>query len=161
MWRGCDLEAVKRVWAEELADFTKEELAAGLDACRQLEWPPTLPAFMKLCRPPLDYERAFFEAVEQMRLREAGQDRWSSPAVYWAAAKLGADLSAHPYDAIKNRWNAALDEAIEGVRSGKLPGEVPKRMDALPAPGKCSVPPEIARQRIAEIRQMLAAKMAA
>jgi hypothetical protein len=151
-------------WAEGFIEegITFAEIKRGLEECRRrFDWPPSFAEFLKACRPPLDYERAFFEAVEQMRLREVGQDRWSSPAVYWAAAKLGSDLSAYPYEAIKNRWRATLDEAIDGVRTGKLPCEVPKRMDALPAPGKCSVPPDVARQRLAEIRQMLAAKMAA
>jgi hypothetical protein len=149
-------------WAEGLAEegITFAEIKRGLVECRRrFDWPPSFAEFLKACRPAPDYEAAFLEAVEQMRLREAGQDRWSSPAVYWAAAKLGADLSAHPYEAIKNRWRAALDEAIEGVRTGKLPGEVPKRMGSLPAPGQCAVPPEVARQRLAEIRQKLAAKM--
>jgi len=159
MWRGCDLQVVKRVWAEELAGYRGEELAAGLQACRALEWPPTLPAFMRLCRPAPDYERAFEEAVEQMRRREAGEDRWSSAAIYWAAARLGADLWAHPYQSIKGRWKAALDDAIEAVRAGKLPAEVPTRRGALPAPGQCAVSPEVARQRLAEIRQRLAENM--
>jgi len=161
MWRGCDLEAVKSIWAQELAGFTKDELATGIAACRGLEWPPTLPTFMKLCRPPLDYERAFNEAVEQMRRRETGEDRWSMPAIYWAAVKIGTDLRALPYASLKGRWQAALDEAIDGIRSGKLPAEIPQRHNALPAPSQCSVPPEIARQRIADIREMLARKMVA
>jgi len=114
---------------------------------------------MKLCRPALDYERAFLEAVEQMRKRETGDDRWSTPAIYWAAVKLGSDLSAYPYQSIKGRWQAALDEAIEAIRTGKLPAEVPKRREALPAPGQCIVPPEVAKQRIAAIRDMLTRKM--
>jgi hypothetical protein len=155
MWRGCDLQDVKRVWAEELADMSSEELARGVSACRDRKFPPTLPEFRELCRPAPDYERAFAEAVEQMRRRESGEDTWSSAAVYWAAAKIGSDLSAYPYQAIKGRWRTALDEAIEGVRTGKLPAEVPKRRDALPAPGQCTVPREVARQRLAEIRRRL------
>jgi hypothetical protein len=161
LWRGCDLEAVKAVWANELAGYSRDELARGIAACRTRDWPPTLPEFMKACRPPLDYEHAFLEAVEQMRLREAGEDRWSTPAVFWAAVKLGSDLSAYPYQSIKGRWKAAIDEAIDGIRAGKLPAEVPKRRETLPAPGQCSVPPEVAKQRLAAIRGMLAAKTGA
>jgi hypothetical protein len=109
----------------------------------------------------LDYERAFLEAVEQMRKREIGEDAWSSPAVFWAAIKIGSDLRAYQYTAIKARWQAALDEAIEGVRTGKLPAHAPKRRDALPTTGRCSVQPEVARQRIAEIRAFLEARMLA
>jgi hypothetical protein len=161
MWRGCDIESVKSIWAQELSGFTKEELAAGIAACRNLEWPPTLPTFMKLCRQPLDYERAFMEAVEQMRKRETGEDRWSKPAIYWAAVKIGNDLHAYSYASLKGRWHAALDEAIDGIRNGKLSTEIPIRRDALPPPGQRTTPPEIARQRLAEIRQKLAEKLAA
>lgn len=150
---------VMRTWAEDLADMSRDELTRGVAACRDRKFPPTLPEFRELCRPALDYERAFAEAVEQMRKREAGEDSWSTPAVYWAAAKLGVDLRVHPYQSIKGRWHAALDEAIEGIRTGKLPAAVPQRRESLPAPGQCSVPPEVAKQRLAGIRDMLARKM--
>lgn len=153
-------ERVKRSWAEDLADLTRDELARGVSATRDRKFPPTLPEFRELCRPALDYERAFIEAIEQMRRRETGADTWSTPAAYWAAVKVGGDLRAYPYAAIKGRWAAALDEAIEEIRTGKLPNETPPRREALPAPGQCSVPPEVAKQRLAGIRDMLAAKMA-
>lgn len=150
---------VMRSWAEDLADMTRDELTRGVSACRDRKFPPTLPEFRELCRPALDYERAFIEAVEQMRKRETGDDEWSTPAVYWAAVKVGGDLRAYPYPSIKGRWMAALDDAIEGISTGKLPADVPQRREALPAPGQCSVPPEVAKQRLANIRDMLAQKM--
>lgn len=152
-------ERVKRSWAEDLADMSRYELSRGVSACRDRKFPPTLPEFRELCRPALDYERAYIEAIEQMRKRETGGDNWSIAAVYWAAVKLGSDLSAYPYPSIKGRWMAALDDAIEGIRNGKLPAAVPQRRDALPVPGQCSVPPEVAKQRLANIRDMLARKM--
>jgi hypothetical protein len=151
---------VMRTWAEDLADMSRDELARGVAACRDRKYPPTLPEFRELCRPSIDYEQAFLEAVEQMRKRATGEDVWSTPAVYWAATKLAGDLQAHPYASLKGRWQAALDEAVQSVRTGKLPAEVPKRRDALPAPGRSIVPPEVARQRLAEIMQQLTAKMA-
>ncbi len=150
---------VMRSWAEDLADMSRDELARGVSACRDRKFPPTLPEFRELCRPALDYERAFLEAVEQMRKRETGADTWSTPAVYWAAVKVGQDLRAHPYAMVKGRWAAALDEAIDAVRTGKLTNEIPPRHEALPTPGQCSVPPEVAKQRLARIRDMLAGKM--
>lgn len=159
MWRGCDIEGVKQVWATELGDCTRDEIARGVAACRTRDWPPTLPEFLKLCRPPFDPERAFIEAVEQMRRREFGQDAWSHPALFWAAVKLGGDLRAYPYPAIKGRWQSALTEALDGIRSGALSAEIPPRREALPAPGQTSVPPEIARQRIAAMRDALTRKM--
>lgn len=160
MWRGCDLNGVKQVWATELGSYSREEIARGVASCSTRDWPPTLPEFLKLCRPAIDYERAFLEAIEQMRKRESGGDAWSSPAVFWAACTLGSDLRAHPYQSIKGRWQAALDEAIDGIRTGRLPAEVPPRMVSLPAPGQTSVPPEVARRRIATMRDSLARRMA-
>ena len=48
---------------------------------------------------------------------------------------------------------------MDGVRTGKLPSEIPPRMTALPAPGKTTVPPEIARERIAQINAILYRKL--
>lgn len=158
LWRGADIEHVKRVWAEELSDYTRDEIARGVAACRSRDWPPTLPEFLKLCRPAMDYERAFIEAVEQMHKRGSGADRWSSPAVYWAAAELGKDLSVYPYAHIAKRWQAALDEAGSRVASGDLPAEIPPRREALPAPADVTVPPEVARKRIRAMLDSLAAK---
>ncbi|AEV24608.1 hypothetical protein Dsui_0188 [Azospira oryzae PS] len=152
---------VMRTWAQDLADMTPDEVTRGVNACRDRKFPPTLPEFRELCRPALDYERAFIEAVEQMRKREIGEDKWSCAAVYWAGCKLGCDLRAHPYHAIKGRWHAALDDAIQGIRDGSLPDVVPQRLEALPSPGTTSVPPEVARERLAAIREQLTAKMAA
>lgn len=152
-------ERVKRSWAEDLADMTRDELVRGIGACRDRKFPPALPEFREMCRPALDYERAFIEAIEQMRKRETGADEWSTPAVYWAAVKVGGDLRAFHYTAIKGRWQAALDDAIDGIRTGKLPAAVPPRREALPAPGQCSVPPEVAKQRLAHILDMLSSKM--
>ena len=152
----------RQAWAEGFAEegMTMAEIKRGIAECRRLfDWPPSFPEFVKACRPALDYERAFIEAIEQMRKRETGGDEWSTPAVYWAAVKVGGDLRACPYPSIKGRWMAALDDAIEGIRTGKLPADVPQRREALPAPGQCSVPPEVAKQRLANIRDILARKM--
>lgn len=161
MWRGCDLAGIKQVWAAELGDYSREEIARGVASCRTRDWPPTLPEFLKLCRPAIDYERAYHEAVEQMRKREDGADTWSTPAVFWAACKLGGDLRAHPYHAIKGRWAAALDAASQDLAAGKLPAEIPERRVALPAPGQISIPPEEAKRRLSAMSEMLARRMTA
>ncbi len=109
-------------------------------------------------RSAIDYERAYVEAVEQMSRRDRGSDHWRLPALFWAACKLGRDLLAYPYRAIEVRWRVALDEAIADVRRGKLPGTVPPRREAPPASGNIVVPPEVAKQRLANIREMLAHK---
>ena len=52
LWRGSDIENVKRTWAEKLGGFADrpEALKAALDACDDKPWPPTLPEFIGLCR---------------------------------------------------------------------------------------------------------------
>ena len=158
-WRGCDLGEVRAAWSIALADYSGEEIARGLDACRLRDWPPTLPEFARLCRPPIDHEGAYHEAVEQMHRRKAGSDRWSNPAIYWAAVDIGGDLMSRSYPEIRSRWQAALDRAVEGVRSGELPAAIPPRHDALPAPGRQTTP-QVAAQHLTEIKAMLSRRPA-
>jgi hypothetical protein len=159
MWRGCDLAEIKRVWAAELGAFSREELARGADACRTRDWPPTLPEFLKLCRPALDYERAWLEACEQMARRESGEDRWSTPAVYWAAVRIGRDLQALPYSAMKTRWATALDFAECDIRCGRTPNMVPAKLMELPNSGGTMVSRDEARRRLDEIKTKLGEKL--
>lgn len=52
-YAGLDVTAneVVEEWASELAGFTEAEIRRGLDGCRTLKFPPTLPEFSALCRP--------------------------------------------------------------------------------------------------------------
>ncbi len=148
----------REAWAEAFDEegLTLDEVKAGIVTCRKLyDWPPSLPEFLKACRPAIDPERAFIEATEQMRLRDAGKDRWSSPVVYWAAASIGQDLRNFPYQAISKRWAAALDFAEKRIRSGELPNEVPIRRESLPAPGRQSVDAEQAAANIAKLHEII------
>ncbi|MGE4370808.1 MAG: hypothetical protein AB7E12_14135, partial [Burkholderiaceae bacterium] len=52
-WEGLDPEEMQQAWAEELGGYSGPELSRGLDACKQKPWPPTLPEFMTMCRPPI------------------------------------------------------------------------------------------------------------
>jgi len=114
-----------------LADLSRDELARGMAACRESKYPPTLPEFRSLCRPPVDFEAAFVEAVQQMRLRDTGEDHWSSPAVFWAAATIGSfDLRNATWGALEKRWKKVLQAELNK-------GEwqpIPARALALPAP---------------------------
>ena len=38
-WRGCDMEIVKADWAEVLADYSVDEICAGVAGLRTLSWP--------------------------------------------------------------------------------------------------------------------------
>lgn len=132
-WRGCNLQRVKAVWAEELGGYSRDELAAGVAACLTKDWPPTLPEFLKLCRPHVDFTAALLEAVEQMARRESDSDRWSHPAIYWAAVKIGSyELSRKTVKELELEWRKAFSDQLA---IGHWP-EIPKRAPALPAPGQ-------------------------
>lgn len=150
--RGDDvgIENAKRVWAEELADMTPAEIKRGLSAA--FKFAPACDEFRAACRPPIDYDAAYFEAVEQMRARERGEDVWSHPAIYWAAAAVGQfDILSCAYQHIKARWAKALD--IELAR--RAWPQIPPRMAALPAPGRTTVSTEQAAENIARLKAML------
>lgn len=137
---GVDPAAVKEQWAAGLAGFTGEEINAGIEACRANRFVPDLPEFRARCRPSLDYEAAYIEACEQMRYRrstikaEQQRERWSHPAIFWAAAEMGDDLTGYAYQLARVRWKIALDAAHARIRAGELPEKVPPRAEALPAP---------------------------
>ncbi len=132
-WKGCNLANVKVVWAEVLGGYSREELAAGVAKCLSRDWPPTLPEFLKLCRPPIDHHAALIEAVEQMALRESDRDQWSHPAIYWAAVKIGAyDLSRKTLKDLEPEWRKAFGDQLA---LGQWP-EIPWRLPALPEPGQ-------------------------
>lgn len=52
-WRGTDVAAVKRTWAEKLASFSDDPACFGRALAEVLEghpFPPTLPEFIDICR---------------------------------------------------------------------------------------------------------------
>ena len=126
-WRGVDIDDMHAVWGNKLAKYTAAEVTTGIHACETLKWPPTLPEFLALCRPPMEPERAFYEAVEQMARRATGDDEWSRPVIFHAAARIGGDLKTLPYIALKYRWEAALKAAQRDLDAGRV-GEVPPRV---------------------------------
>lgn len=148
---GIKRDRVRQAWAEELAEYSGDEIATGLHACRSRTWPPTLPEFLLLCRPLNDPRADWVEACEQMALRlRDGSDIWSRSQVYWAAVAIGAhDLHTLAYDQAKARWQRALDNAKSAP--------IPPVHAALPEPGQQSVPREVALQRTAELAEKVAA----
>ncbi len=130
-WAGVPLDVMVDAWVDGLEGYALPEVAAGVTACKALKWPPTLPEFLLLCRPPTDYEATFHEATQQMALRERGRDVWRSPLLYWAAQRIGPDGRAMAYPVVKARWKLALDYCMADAADGRLP-PVPVRPLALP-----------------------------
>lgn len=146
MWRDIDIETVKSTWAQELGKLSRDEVARGANALMAQEWPPTLPQFIKLCKPSVDAVAAYYEAVNGVVAREHGNlGEWSHPAIFWASVKIGAfDLKHQTYSQIKTRWEAALSEEM----AKNAWSAIPKPMIALPAPAAASK--EVAERYIAE-----------
>ena len=123
MWRGSDVAMVKELWAQELGKLTRDEVTKGAQALMTLEWPPTLPQFIKLCRPPLDAQKAFVEALNGLVARDRGEvGVWSHPAIFWATTRIGAfDMKNSTYPQIMGRWQAALEDELAKKEWTEIP----------------------------------------
>jgi hypothetical protein len=155
-WADTPPSIMEEVWRAELQGFSKSEIEAGVAACRKLNWPPTLPQFVKLCRPDIDAEFAWKIAGEGMRARENGEmGNWPDPCIYWAASRFGPfEVLNEPLAKHRVSWIAELDRARNQQAKGLLP-EIPQPRKALVAPGKAITPREEARKRIRELRDKL------
>lgn len=148
------VENWRSAWASGLEEegISPAELKCGLSACqRRFEWPPSFAEFVAACRPAVEPEVAFGEAVMQMRRREDGADAWSHPAIFWAAVTVGEfDLRNASWSSIKSRWTRLLQAELA---KGEWP-EIPVRRVALPAPGATMPDPE----KVKAISERLARK---
>lgn len=153
-WAGIDPEKLKVHWGVKLAGFSPAELKRGIDALDRQTFCPTLPEFMKFCRPPIDPLSAYYEAVEGVAVRERGEvGAWSHPAVFWASVAIGAhDLRGSTYSQIKQRWETALQAEIDkGVWA-----DIPAPMIALPAPSRRETDRSAAARVLAGLKDMTA-----
>jgi hypothetical protein len=127
-WEAADTERMEMHWCKHLTGFTPREFKRGIAAMENLAWPPSLPEFKKLCRPPIDSVVAYYEAIAGVQARERGEaGAWSHPAIYFAAMPLSFDLTHQTFSAIKTRWEKALSAELE---KGKW-AEIPKPMLAI------------------------------
>ena len=99
-WRGCDMDNVIGVWAEELAGFAErpEAISYALRSLAISKFPPTLPEFIEACRrapekevPALPYHptaediersrgmaRSLGEAVSMNKVRDGIDEHWAT-----------------------------------------------------------------------------------
>lgn len=131
MWAGSTADQIINFWVTGLRGYTPREVKRGIDAGMACDWPPTLPQFQKLCRPPVSETAAYYEAMAGLVARAKGEfGDWSSPAVFWAASHLKVELMSQSYTQIKDRWNALLKSQIERGQWA----EIPMARVLLPAP---------------------------
>ncbi|HJV73143.1 MAG TPA: hypothetical protein VJ654_02890 [Noviherbaspirillum sp.] len=151
MWRGTDAGLVKQLWADEMGKLSTEDLKRGYAALMTRDWPPSLPEYVKMCKPSVDPTVAYYEAVNGMQAREKGEKgQWSHPAVFWAAVQISAfDLKNQSYSQLKTRWEKTL---AEEMAKGEW-AAVPEPMLALPEPGKS----ELSREKATKMMHQLGA----
>ena len=132
MWGESDLAHVKLIWQQELSKLTKEEIARGANDLINQEYCPTLPQFIRLCKPTINFQAAYYEALTGVYARKKGEiGIWSNPAIYWAMVKVGAfDIENMTYQQISGRW----ENALQGELDKGAWGDIPKPSIALPAP---------------------------
>lgn len=156
-WGMVATDDMIRHWANELAGYTGPEMAKGVAALSTKTFPPTLPEFKTMCRPPVDATRAYYEAVAGVQARITGEmGEWSHPAIYWAAMPMSTDLQQLGYSQVRPRWEAAF--AAQMARTEWEP--IPAPVLALTAPGKASTPPEVAQEKIKRLVRTVMAKPA-
>lgn len=131
MWNGMDKGQVIMFWHLKLEGLTREEFTRGVKASERLEYPPTLPQFLNLCRPPIDKTKAYYEAVKGVQERRFGRKgEWSHPAIFWAAASMSFDLLNMSHQQVKSRFEKALDAELQKTAWP----EIPEASTALPPP---------------------------
>lgn len=129
------IQAWRNTWSEAFDEdsITLEEIRAGIKNCRRMfDWPPSLTEFMRACRPMLDPEVAFHEAVKGLTARRKGErGDWSHPAIYYASIAVGQhDIMNCAYATMKGRWEKAL--AAQLAQAEWAP--IPEASIALPEP---------------------------
>lgn len=151
-----DNKAIK-VWEEAWVEafdregITPRDVGLGVQNClRMFDWPPSLPEFLRACRPYLEADVAFFEAVREMRKRSQGEDgQFSHPAIYHAAVMIGQhDLMNCSYQTLSNRWKASLSSQLALGQWADIPAVVP----ALAAPDRTEKSKQQARRVMTAVK---------
>jgi hypothetical protein len=132
----ADIKSWALEWSQEFVrhGITPHMILPAIERCstEYEDWPPNCPQLIAMCRPVIDYEQAFNEAVQEMRKRSVGEDRWAHPAIYWAAMDFGwYDLRQATYGQAAHRWKKLLDKHL----MAGCP-DVPKYVPQLAAPAR-------------------------
>lgn len=102
-------------WTKATRGLTELEFRRGVAKLSSFERPPSLPEFLKACRPEVNPLSAYYEAIEGVKGREQGElGTWSHPAIYWASVRVSAhDLKNQTYSQVRGRWEMALAAELE------------------------------------------------
>jgi hypothetical protein len=137
-------------WTKATKGLSEIEFRRGVAKLKEFERPPSLPEFLKACRPEVNPLTAYYEAMEGVRSREQGEaGTWSHPAIFWASVRVSAfELKTQSYSAIRQRWEVALAAELAKNRWD----EIPAPMVALPAPGKTQLSREGATKMLQQLK---------
>ncbi|MBN3758174.1 hypothetical protein G3N95_35025 [Paraburkholderia sp. Tr-20389] len=150
--KDTGIENMKAIWADRIRanGLRLSDVRKGIEGAERLRWPPTWGEFIELCKPSICVDAALYEAIQQMQARQKGKDRWSNPAIYWAAVAVGEyDVMRLTFSQLKPRFEIALRKVLA---SEVLP--VPERFPTLVAPGASESSREFARRRLDELLAM-------
>lgn len=152
---GLDIQTAKLDWAAELGQLSVDEIVYGLSRL-PTKFPPGLSEFKALCRPPVDSERAWHEAVAGAAARERGEfGKWSSPVVYWAYVEFGGyDLKHRAFKESKARWEHVLDFVGRVYAEGGLE-PIPEPAQQLPAPEQTYTEPHVAQENVERVKRAI------
>lgn len=149
-WGSQNPAQLKAYWGERLAGFSGDELRRGLDACGGRAWPPTLPEFLALCRPPMNHTMLWYEAQSAARERDQGKvGTWSAPWVFAAFREMAFEVRTGEFGKYGERWRFELERARAAFDRGEIAAEIPVPAKALPEPEKPDR--DEAKQRVAAL----------
>jgi hypothetical protein len=137
-WATLEPGQMLDIWTKALSGVSEIEFRRGVAKLMEFERPPSLPEFLKACRPEVNPLNAYYEALEGCRSRERGEvGTWSHPAIFWASVRVTAfELNTQSYSQIRQRWETAL--AAELAKDQWEPITAPLIQIAGPVKGKLS-----------------------
>ncbi len=149
LYGGAAPDAVQEQWAWGLAGFSPEEILRGLAEARTRRFAPNIGEFAQMCRPCLDPEMAWLEAVEGLQARERGDvGVWTHPAVYRAASRMAYEVRTFGFSmAMRKRWERTLKQELALGWGDEVP-PVPQRITNNPT--TVSMPSSI-RRKLAQL----------
>lgn len=154
VYASADPELVKAEWAQALVGFNREEVQRGLAACRTRKFAPNLGEFLCLCRPSLEPEVAWHEALLGLKAHSAGEAfTWSHPAVFWAGREFGYELRSSSFAAMRKRWEFRLSEWFAAGKWASIPDPTAKRITQQSYATQASIEPMSSNAAVERMRQ--------
>lgn len=107
------------IWTQAIGKLSDQEVKSGVAECvnQGLEWPPSLPEFVRMCRESgVDWKPAFDRLIQ----RKPAIDRVEKLTRHECGYQIKTQLSA---DKAEKRFKSVYLRYIEMERNGNLPNE--------------------------------------